>query len=1498
MHRAAVRTPTPAAALWTALLVTGLGLGRVALAGAVSDAPPLVLEHLTTDDGLPQGTVFTTLQDSQGFVWLGTEDGLVRYDGHALHRYAYSRSARGGLPGNFINQVAEDAHHDLWIAIKDAGLARWNRSTDTFTVYHHDPANPDSLSSDHARAVLVDVRGRIWVGTSDAGINILDPASGRVEHLRHSAADADSLLDDRIFALVLDRSETLWVSTESGLDRWQPERRAFLHVRHTGGDSHSLSGTQISQVIEDPDGTLWVGTFDGGLDHIDRGGSVLHTYRHDVRDPASLGSDDARAVLEDHAGHLWIGTADGLDLLDRATGHFTHYKHDESDAGSLRDSFVMSLYEDPAGLLWIGTRSGGVSRWNPRSWELGAHRPAWLGDKMVTAFADAPNGRIWIASRGGGLAQFDGASGELRDIDTLLGRPNALGDRRVMSLRADRHGALWIGTMASGLRKLTANGRLESIRALAGDARSLSAPGIMTIFESRRGQIWVGTHGGGANVLDPATGLIRQLPYDGSTPGAISAASVSAIAEDLQGNLWFGTDGGGLDLARPDGTVIKVYRHDPADARSLPANTVYALTLDTQGHVWVATDGGGLARVVGGADAPEAIHFRTVAREDGLSSDTIYGALTDSRGRVWLSSNAGLMRLDPESGAVKTYHREHGLQGEEFNSGAYYRLADGRLCFGGPGGFNVFDPTRLTENQRAPHLALTRVDVLGVPLPSRTPYWLLPRLALDYHASIISLDFGTLDFTSPKRNRLAYRMAGLTDRWIDLGTQHRITLTNLDAGDHVLEVRAANADSVWSATPLRLTIHRDPAPWKSRWAYAAYVLVGLMLAAYALGLQRSRFRRIALAQQRLESEVALRTHELVESNRQLAEAAQAKSDFLARMSHELRTPMNGVVGMTELLTRTALSATQARLTQTIRSSTQILLRIVNDLLDLSKINAGKVELEALPFDLLQVMEECTTLFAGAAAEKGVELIVCPPPPTCRRLIGDSLRFRQILMNLVGNAVKFTAQGEVLVKADAEHLGADSAMIKLTVADTGIGMDSATIAKIFEPFTQADESTTRRFGGSGLGLAICRELAVLMGGTIEVDSRLGGGSTFCVSLVLPLADGGVISPSAALPPGPVTIVTRRPALAEALTRHLSTWGLTVTAAAGDDPAALPADHRALIVDASSQPSLLKTLLSLAAASRPALVVLACADEADALDLRRTLPAELIVAKPVLHDILRDALGSALGLAHALPAPLPLPRSADTRFGGHVLLVEDEPVNAAVAEGYLANLGCTSVWVEDGAEAVARSAAERFDLILMDLSMPTMDGFATTALIRQREGNGRRVPIVALTAHDALNYRSSCLAAGMDDILTKPYTMAECTQLLQRWLSGTAAAAEDNALMDLDRAAVAGLQALQSGGGEDLYSRLVVLFRTSSTAGMVQLGTALQVGDLRAAGRMAHKLKASAANVGALAFSRDMRQLEVLCGAGDAPGAQGQYARLAAAHPRLVEELTRVQLRASA
>ena len=1461
-------------------------------AGARAADAPLILEHLTTSDGLPQGTVFATLQDSQGFVWLATEDGLVRYDGHELFRYAYSRSARDGLPGNYIQTIVEDGHHDLWIAIKNGGLARWRRATDSFTVYRHDPDDAGSLASDAVHTVLVDAHDRVWVGTTNSGIDIIEPASGRIEHLRHDPSDPSSLIDDRIFTLALDRSGTLWVGTEVGLDRWQPEHRAFIHFRHEAGNARSLSGNQVSRLLEDHSGALWVGTFDAGLDRVDRNGQVTQVFRHDAAQAASLANDDVRAILEDQAGHLWVGTAAGLDMLNRATGQFSHYRHDPSDAGSLRDSFIMSLYQDATGLVWIGTRAGGVSRWNPRSWELGGHRPDWLGDKLVTAFADAPDKRVWIASLGGGLTLYDDDSGKTTDIDAITGRHNAIGDARVMSLRQDHQGALWIGTRESGLRRLSPDGRLQFIAVKPGDPRSLSAAGIMTIFEARNGAIWIGTHGGGANVLDPASGRIRQLPYGSTAPGALSSPHVTAIAEDSHGNMWMGTDGGGLDLARADGTVLRVFRHDARDPGSLPANTVYALAVDAHDRVWVATDGGGLALAQGSAAAPDAIRFKVLSREEGLSSDTVYGVVADAGGRIWLSSDAGLVRYDPESGGIKSYHREHGLQGEEFNFGAYHRLRDGRVCFGGPGGFNIFDPSRLTENRQPPHVALTRVEVLGVPAPGPRPYWLLERIDLGYRANIVSLDFGALDFASPKRNRLAYRMTGLTDRWLDLGAQRRITLTNLEAGDHVLEVRAANSDSVWSATPLRLTIHREPAPWKSWWACIAYALAALAALGYRMRLQRLKFQRVVSARRRLESQVELRTRELTESNRQLADAVQAKSNFLDRMSHELRTPMNGVVGMTELLARTPLSSTQARLTDTIRSSARVLLQIVNDLLDLSKINAGKIALEELPFDLGQVLEECTSLFAGAAQAKGIELIVWPPAREHCSLLGDALRVRQILMNLIGNAVKFTARGEVIVKADVHAAAPGGASLEISVSDTGIGMDAATIGKIFEPFTQADESTTRRFGGSGLGLAICRELAQLMGGSIGVESRPQVGSTFHLRLQLPAGP----APATAAPAWPqcrVRILTRRPALAESLARHARALGLVLADDATND-------EDLVLADASSQRDYLRARLGAGQAGHRNLIVLATAAELDSPDLAG-LESQAVVLKPVQRGALYDALVAASGRApHAVVAPAAAPGAA--ALSAHVLLVEDEPVNAAVAQGYLTALGCTSVWVKDGSEAVARNAAERFDLILMDLSMPVMDGFATTALIRQRGVATARVPIVALTAHDAANYRDACLAAGMDDMLSKPYTLQECAQVVRRCSARAAVAARNSTRSDplasVDAAAVATLRRLRGDERVDLYSELVELFQAGSSQALAQLAATLEAADLIAAAAVCHKFASSAANVGATAFARDVRELERLCAAGEARGARELHQRLAAAHPALIEELSALRLRASA
>ncbi|HVS75423.1 MAG TPA: two-component regulator propeller domain-containing protein, partial [Steroidobacteraceae bacterium] len=302
-------------------LIIGLALLLTAAVSlAAADAPPLVLTHLSTADGLPEGGVHTILQDSQGFMWFGTEDGLVRYDGQGLVRYAYSSKASHGLPGNFVYQAVAGPDGDLWLAIMGGGVARWNEARDDFTVYRHDPRDPGSLASDQVRTLSIDPRGRVWIGTTDAGLDRLDPRSGRFLHFRHEAGTPGSLSSDHVQTLARDRAGDLWVGTDQGLDELEPGRLTFRHFRHVRGDRRALSGSFVTQVLEDSSGSIWVGTFDGGLDRMDRNGEVLQVFRHDPRQPGSLASNDVTALLQDRQGHFWVGTASGLDLLDRATG--------------------------------------------------------------------------------------------------------------------------------------------------------------------------------------------------------------------------------------------------------------------------------------------------------------------------------------------------------------------------------------------------------------------------------------------------------------------------------------------------------------------------------------------------------------------------------------------------------------------------------------------------------------------------------------------------------------------------------------------------------------------------------------------------------------------------------------------------------------------------------------------------------------------------------------------------------------------------------------------------------------------------------------------------------------------------------------------------------------------------------------------------------------------------------------------------------------------------
>ena len=828
------------AAKWAVFVLVWLVFPLAAPATPFTQSPAF-FQHLTTADGLPQSTINVTYRDSQGFVWIGTEDGLVRHDGHRLVRYGYRAGDAAALPGNYIKAIVEDPRHDLWVAVADGGLARWNRNSDRFTIYRHDAGNPRSLGSNDVTALVFDETGRLWIGTGDAGLDVLEPQFEGFVHIRHDSQRADSLIDDRVLALARGREGIIWIGTASGLERAHSTTRSFVHCASAGSGSAGAQGAMA--VYADQDGTIWQGVPDGGLIHRDIRGIPLAYFRHDAHLTGSLAHNNVRAILRDASRRLWVGTDGSLDLYNATTDTFAHYYHEEANSSSLSDSSVMSLYQDATGLLWVGTRSGGLDRWNPRSWNFGGRRPAWLHGGIALAFADAGNNRLWVGTWGG-LVLYNVETDEAQSLDTLLKRPNVLGDDRVMALTKDAQGTLWIGTMTAGLRRLTADGRLTRYPVLPGNDRGLSAAGIMSVYAGPDGRIWIGTHGGGANVLDPKTNRIHQLPFESAAAGALSSRNVTSIIADGAGNVWFATDGGGLDLADASGHVQRVFRHHEGDPASIPSDALNGITLDRKDRLWIATDRG-LAVLYGSTALPDHIRFQSSGRAQGLAGDTVYGVLSDAAGRLWISGNTGLTRYDPDTNVFRTYHVQHGLQNDEFESGAYLRLADGRLVFGSPGGFNLFDPKAIDETGPPPPVVLTGVDVLGAPLNSGKSFWLLNDIEVTAAARIITLEFAALDFTSPAHNRLSYRIPDLSDQWIDLGTEHDVTLTNLPSGEHRLEVRAASPDSGWGETPIRVRIHKAPPLYASRAALVAYVLMGLLLAAIAW---RIHLRRLAQAQ--------------------------------------------------------------------------------------------------------------------------------------------------------------------------------------------------------------------------------------------------------------------------------------------------------------------------------------------------------------------------------------------------------------------------------------------------------------------------------------------------------------------------------------------------------------------------------------------------------------------------------------------------------------------------
>jgi len=831
-------------------------------------------DRISVADGLAQSAVMAIEQDQSGFLWFATESGLDRYDGYTFKHYRHERGNPNSLASDFVRDLDLADDGSLWIATDGGGISRWDPATDTITTYRSVEADNTSLATDGIRTILAGDDGFVWIGTRDSGLDRLNTVTKEVTHFVRLPDDPDSISNNEIFALALDGKDSLWIGVNGGLNRLELSTGRITRLPFDPANSHDLADDIVRSLLFSSDGTLWVGTETSGLVAVDPLTGAARHFVHDPAVPGSLSGNQVASIFEDDRKRLWIGTDKGLNLMDGESGTFSVYRNDPADPMSISGDSIFSIFQDRGGLLWVGTLTAGVNKWNPRSWSFGHFKPPTSGPQQfsstnITSFTEDYNGNTWVGTFGGGINVIDRAGKLVRQFRHDPSAGDSIGGDRVMALITDRRGRIWAGTMTGGLSEIDpSSGTVRTFRNEPANPNSLAANGVMSLLQDSAGYIWVGTFGGGASRFDPESGDFTNYQHDPEDSTTLSSQRATAIAQGRDGVIWIGTDGGGLNYLNSKTGEWQHLKHDPDDPGSLRANTIYSLHVDPRGRLWVGTREG-LDRVSGWPFSGNGAQVLDVPTIKELNPTAVYAIESGTIGKLWISSSQGLTSFNPDTGRVRNFHESQGLQGEEFIAGASYESPDGKLYFGGANGFNMFNPAELELNMTPPPVVLTSLSIINEPVVSAQPYELIRELDLNYSDHVVTFGVSALDYTAPMRNQFSYMLEGFDENWVEAGGERRITYTNLDGGQYVLKVRAANSDGVWNTEGIEIPLTVAHPPWKTWWAYLLYA-TAIILVIFAIWRQQAKkLKRESEYSRRLEHEVKERTLELNNRNSDL-----------------------------------------------------------------------------------------------------------------------------------------------------------------------------------------------------------------------------------------------------------------------------------------------------------------------------------------------------------------------------------------------------------------------------------------------------------------------------------------------------------------------------------------------------------------------------------------------------------------------------------------------------
>jgi len=1068
----------------------------------------LNFKHLTSDNGLSQNFISSILQDKKGFMWFGTKDGLNRYDGYSFIVYQHNPFDSATISANYITALFEDSRGYIWVGTLNGGLNCFKRETETFIRIHFKSGTSKNYTTNEIKSIIKDANGNIWIGTRGDGIFKLsiqnkNPFKITYKQFVNDPNNKESLNSNIITTLHFDSKGVLWIGTETGLTQFNENAKSFTQFSiKTKNPKAPESPYQnsVGSIYESKSGELWLGTLSGLVKFDSRDGSYkLFPHHFDVY---RYGWGRIIQIVEDYSGMLWLATPGELMRFDPSTGIYNYFRNDPFNPQTISYNSISSMCLDKTGILWIGTSGMGINLFDSKANRFPILLRKEDPSSRITGFSvrsvlEENDDIVWISTDV--LYRWNRKTGELKSYETSSNNLDAFGNTGVWSMVKSSDGKIWTVTTEGLYRYDPLTERARQYKFNPADTSGLPQKEVYAVFEDHQKSIWIATENYFCRLIDIDKGIFQHFRYQPAP--SFNEQVRPVIAQDKNGIFWLGTKDGLIrfDLQKKS---FRTFKNDPKQPQSLSNDFIKSVCIDpyvSENILWIGTTGGGVNRF--NVDKNLFTHF---TESDGLPNNVVYGILPDGKGNFWLSTNKGLSKLNPRDTTFRNYDVRDGLQSNEFNTGAYYRSKKGEMFFGGINGLNYFYPNAIKDNPHKPDIVLTNLKIHDQYISIRNENSPLQKtisetdeIILSHDDDVITFEFAALDYSAPEKNQYAYKLENFNQDWIYSGSVRTATYTNLPPGEYIFRVKGTNNDGIWNETGIALKLIITP-PWWSTWW--AYILYGLLFLSGLYLIRSYELNRIKLKNQLKLEKVA------TDSLRNLD---QLKSHFFANISHEFRTPLTLILGQVESVMSSNIETKEKGKLQVANRNARRLLTLINQLLDLSKLEAGSIELNAEPHNIVSFLKSLFYSFESLADTQKITLKFESELENIS-VVFDPDKMEKVFYNLVSNAFKFTsAEGEIIVSIELTSFPPLSkgelkgGLVKIKVKDTGIGIPADSLQHIFNRFYQVDGSSTREHEGTGIGLALTKELVELHKGKITVNSKEGEGTEFIIDF--PLSD---------------------------------------------------------------------------------------------------------------------------------------------------------------------------------------------------------------------------------------------------------------------------------------------------------------------------------------------------------------------------------------------------------